>query len=288
MEVRMFSKKHLVLIVFILIIFTPQLLFCYKNYSNRNNNTENSPETAIVTDNSELNSTVTEKQLVKIPAPAGKPTPIPILMYHEISTGPNCMWVPEKDFYVQMKYLHDNGYQTISLSQAVELLNGHYDTSKKVVLTFDDGYSTFYDYAWPILEEFDQQATIFIISKLADTPEYLNWEQIRYLASNGIEIGGHTRTHPLLTTLSTSDSNIEIAQGKQEIESRLGKSIATFCYPTGNYNSQVVNQIKNAGYVAAVTMTQQRKASYSDDLFLLPRLGVYKDDSLERFIEIIK
>lgn len=280
-------RKNLILIMFILAIFAPQLSYFYQNYSMEHNQAENTIETAIPNDNIQQELIIPQQQLVKVPAPPEKPVSIPILMYHEVGNGPDCMWVSDKDFYEQMKYLHDNGYQTITLSQAVELLTGHYDTSNKVVLSFDDGYLTFYSHAWPVLKEFEQVATIFIISNLVGTPEYLTWQQIKFLDSNGIEIGGHTRTHPLLPTLTTLNSNVEIVQGKKDIDAQLGKSIKTFCYPTGKYNSQVIQQVNGAGYVAGVTMVQ-RKASSNDQLLLLPRLGVYKDDPLERFIEVIK
>ena len=281
------SRKYLILIIFILAISAPQLLYYYQNYSKEHNRTENTLETKIPNNNTQQELIKPQKQLVKVPAPPEKPVSIPILMYHEVGNGPDCMWVSDTDFYEQMKYLHDNGYQTITLSQAVELLTGHYDTTNKVVLSFDDGYLTFYSHAWPVLKEFDQTATIFIISNLVGTPEYLTWQQIKFLDSNGIEIGGHTRTHPLLPTLSTLNSNVEIVQGKADIDVQLGKGIETFCYPTGKYNSQVVQQVNGAGYVAGVTMVQ-RKASSNDQLLLLPRLGVYKDDPLERFIKVIK
>jgi len=281
------ARKYLILIIFILALFGPSLFFAYQNNRHKQPAAENTPSTVSVPDISQTKPALPQQELVKIPAPAGKAVSIPILMYHEVSEGPDCMWVPDKDFYEQMKYLHDNGYQTITLSQAIELLAGHYDTSKKVVLTFDDGYLTFYSHAWPVLKEFNQQATIFVISKMVGTPEYLTWDQIRFLASNGIEVGGHTRTHPLLPTLSNANSNAEIAGGKQDIEAQLGQGITTFCYPTGRFNTVILQQVKTAGYFAAVTM-EQRKATSTDNLLLLPRWGVYKNDSLERFKEVIK
>lgn len=284
---KMSSSKKFILIIFILALFTPQVLFAYQNYNQQKVVTEELLPATVPPDSSTEAAAVKEQELSMIPAPPGKTVSISILMYHEIGEGPDCMWVTEKDFYDQMKYLHDNGYQTITLSQAVKLLNGNYDTSQKVVLTFDDGYDTFYSKAWPVLQGFNQQATVFIISELVERPGYLNWEQINILAANNIEIGGHTRTHPLLPTLTSSRSYEEIVGAKQDIEAGLGKKTTSFCYPTGQYNSQVVGQVKTAGYSSGVTMVQ-RRASSADDLFLLPRLGVYKDDPLDRFKAITK
>ena len=155
------------------------------------------------------------------------------------------------------------------------------------MLTFDDGYSTFYDQAWPVLKEFNQKATLFVISGLVGNQAYLNWEQIIFLDSQGIEIGGHTRTHPLLPTLKSVNAAAEINQDKQDIQARLGHSITSFCYPTGKYNSQVVQQVQAAGYAAAVTMVQ-RKAASTDNLLLLPRRGVYQNDPLIRFATLLQ
>jgi peptidoglycan/xylan/chitin deacetylase (PgdA/CDA1 family) len=277
-------NKYLILIVFVFAVISPQLICIYQNNLQKQKNIEIPPA---ATNESIQELRYPEKELVKIPAEPGKTLTIPILMYHEVGDGPDCMWVSEQDFYQQMKYLHDNNYQTVTLSQAIELLNGHYDTTKKVVLTFDDGYLTFYSYAWPILKEFNQQATIFIIGKMVEKSDYLTWEQIKLLAANGIEIGGHTKTHPLLPTLDAAASREELIGGKQDIETQLGQNITTFCYPTGRYNDKVIQQVKEAGYIAAVTMVQ-RKAASTDNLLLMPRLGVYKDDSLDRFISVIK
>ncbi len=278
-------NKLVVLIAFIIILFTPQLISSLHNYQ-RHQAADLIPETASPGSSMEI-AAVQPPELIKTPAPPGQAVSIPILMYHEIAAGPDCLWVSTPDFYEQMKYLNDNGYQTITLSQAVELLSGHYDTSRKVVLTFDDGYDTFYTNAWPILQEFNQQATIFIISELVGKPGYMSWEQIKVLADNNIEIGGHTKTHPLLPTLTPAQSAEEISGAKQAMDTRLGLTTTMFCYPTGQYNREIEQQVKTAGYKAAVTMVQ-RRASSKDDLLLLPRWGIYKGDSLEQFVVLVK
>lgn len=274
------QNKWAVLILFMVILFTPQLITCY-----RSSHQLPVAESGNAPIGLEIKAAPLP-ELIKIPAPPGQAVSIPILMYHEVAEGPDCLWVSTQDFHDQMKYLNDNGYQTITLSQAVELLKGHYDTSRKVVLTFDDGYDSFYANAWPILQEFNQQATIFIISGLVGKPGYMSWEQIKVLADNNIEIGGHTKTHPLLPELTASQAADEILGAKSDMESRLDLNTTMFCYPTGKYNQQIVEQVKAAGYEAAVTMVQ-RRASSKDDILLLPRWGVYKGDTLDRFAKLM-
>lgn len=230
---------------------------------------------------------VIKPEPARIPLPDGQVGRIPILMYHQISSGPDCMWVETSAFRAQMQYLHEQGIHTITLSQAAALLQGHYDTSKMVVLTFDDGYDTFYQHAWPILQEFNQTATVFVISGLVGNPGYMNWDQIKFLSLQGIEIGGHTLTHPLLPDMSAPSAQKEIEQDKTNIEAQLGQAISSFCYPTGRYNGQIQRMLVEAGYEHAVTMVQ-REATSQDRLLLLPRWGVYQGDSLARFEKLVK
>jgi peptidoglycan/xylan/chitin deacetylase (PgdA/CDA1 family) len=274
------------LLIVIAAIFAPPLWWANLNHSQKPSYLEIKPDQATA-DVSPALPEYQAPELFKLPAPVENTISIPILMYHEISTGPDLMWVSDQNFRAQMQYLQDNGYQTITLAQARELLAGHFETSKKVVLTFDDGYSTFYANAWPILKEFNQTATLFVISSLVGNPEYVTWDQIRFMSSQGIEIGGHTRTHPLLPTLTTQAAIAEINGGKQDIEAQLGQNISSFCYPTGKYNNQIVEQVELAGYTSAVTMVQ-RQASSADSLLLLPRWGVYQNDSRDHFATLIR
>ncbi|MEN6461759.1 MAG: polysaccharide deacetylase family protein [Syntrophomonas sp.] len=212
---------------------------------------------------------------------------IPILMYHEVGEGPNNLFVPNLDFYAQMKYLQENGYQTITLAQASIMLAARQDTSKKVVLTFDDGCASFYHDALPVLDEMHQTATFFIISDLVDAPGYVTWEQVEKLSNLGIEIGGHTKTHPLLAQIDPLFLDSEIAGNKKDIEAKTALKITSFCYPSGSYSPQVVAKVKEAGYTAAVTM-EPGMASSENDPFLLPRWGVLNKEPLRIFINHIQ
>ncbi|MEQ8175445.1 MAG: polysaccharide deacetylase family protein [Syntrophomonadaceae bacterium] len=211
------------------------------------------------------------------------PVYVSIFMYHEVGEGPNNLYLAEKNLYAQMKYLHDNGFQTITMARAREMLANKEDMTGKVVLTFDDGYKSFYNTVWPVLKEFNQTATLYVISDLVGNDRYVTWEQVKILADNGIEIGGHTKTHPLLARIDPDLLDDEISGGKREIEAHIERPITSFCYPTGSYNRQVIAKVKEAGYETATTM-ESGKASSKDDPFLLPRWGVFKQESLSVFV----
>lgn len=85
----------------------------------------------------------------------------------------------------------------------------------------------------------------------------MNWDQIRELYSNGIEFGGHTINHPILSRISLDQARMEIEGSKADIERELGQTIFSFAYPNGklaDLNPDLENLVAQAGYLAAFTL----------------------------------
>ena len=100
---------------------------------------------------------------------------ITVLAYHHLepqATGKhltNSAILPIEEFNRHMKYLADNGYHTLSLDELLEFLAGRYEPpAHSVLITFDDGYESNYQYAFPVLAKYNFQAVIFVIGELAD------------------------------------------------------------------------------------------------------------------------
>jgi peptidoglycan/xylan/chitin deacetylase (PgdA/CDA1 family) len=213
---------------------------------------------------------------------------ITILMYHEVGDGPNNLFVRESEFKEQMKYLWDNNYQVISMNEAINLLKNNQNVDKCVVITFDDGYRTFFTKAWPVLREYRFPATVYAISdKCENNPRYLEWEQMRFLQANWIDIGSHTKSHPDLTGLAPENMVDEIAGSKKVLEDNLYYPCRHFCYPGGALNDKVVKMVENAVYESAVT-TENGYASSRNEVLLLPRVRVPRDTNIAYFAKLIK
>jgi peptidoglycan/xylan/chitin deacetylase (PgdA/CDA1 family) len=107
--------------------------------------------------------------------------------------------------------------------------------------------------------------------------EPLAWEEVRLMAGNGVEFGAHTRTHPVLSRLSSpAELAAEIGGSKQRIEEALGRPVRHFCYPNGSerdISTAAVEAVRQAGFDTAVTTTLGVNA-VEDDRFLLRRIGV--------------
>ena len=98
--------------------------------------------------------------------------------------------------------------------------------------------------------------------------------QLRLLHSEGAEIGGHTRSHPILERLDDERAQQEIISGKQELEALLDDQVRVFAYPNGvpgrDYSERHVDMVRQAGFDAAVS-TRSACATATSDIFQLPR-----------------
>jgi glycosyltransferase involved in cell wall biosynthesis len=84
-------------------------------------------------------------------------------------------------------------------------------------------------------------------------PDVLSWAQLRALASQGVTIGAHTRTHPALTRMTPQAAREEIEGSRDDIASRLGRIPRVFAYPFGDHDDQVAALVRDAGFSLAVT-----------------------------------
>ena len=156
-----------------------------------------------------------------------KPQPLYILMYHHIvPDGVNCNdWtVTESHFRADLQWLSDNGYTTILPSQ---LTDNTRLPKKTVLITFDDGYASNYELAFPILEEFQAKAVISLITRRIEDhhPDFLTWDMCRDLAASGlIEFGSHT--HDSHSAQTRGIRRLE-GETQREYEARIFPDIQT-------------------------------------------------------------
>jgi peptidoglycan/xylan/chitin deacetylase (PgdA/CDA1 family) len=108
----------------------------------------------------------------------------------------------------------------------------------------------------------------------------LSWEELRNLSAQGLDIGAHTDTHPILSSLETEpELRHEIAGSKVRIAASIGVEVSHFCYPNGMFldiNDGAVSTVSSAGYKTAV-LAESGLATPPFDLFRLKRVGVDPD-----------
>jgi peptidoglycan/xylan/chitin deacetylase (PgdA/CDA1 family) len=218
-------------------------------------------------------------------------------MYHEIfAVQPHAhlcqkvqrSYLVSKDvFFRQMAYLADQGYTSLSLNNLIETLLGKRQIQQKsILITFDDGFQGNYYHAFPILKEFNLKATFFITAGLVGTTAMLKWGQVREMMQEGMSIGSHTFSHPLLSTLTERDAVFEITASKDIIERRVKGSVKYFSFPNGDYNRRLINTVEHSAYLAACSSDFGIKHSI-DRRFCLKRVKVSSSYSLLQYVDLV-
>ncbi len=157
-----------------------------------------------------------------------------------------------------------------------------------VTFRFDDGWNSQFEIAAPALESAGLRGTFFVSTQQTSESGFTGFmsiAEIQSLHASGHEIGAHTRTHPRLVNLSTSQQRAEIFGSRQDLSS-WGINAGTFSYPFGEYDADVVDIVRDAGYSAAMT-TQVSYATEGSDPYLLPSPSIRISDSVEEIVEMI-
>jgi peptidoglycan/xylan/chitin deacetylase (PgdA/CDA1 family) len=195
-------------------------------------------------------------------------------------------------FARQMKYLFKHGYQTVSVSDLINYAEQQTPAKdKKICITFDDGYESFYTYGFPILRKYNFTAIVFLVADYinrtclndSDSEPMLKTEQIKEMAEAGIDFGSHSFSHRSLTKLDAEELEKEVKESKTVLEKLLGKQIESFSYPYGSFDETVKKMVQQNYRIAFST-----KKGVSDIRdFALPRIDINKDRILPVFIYLL-
>jgi peptidoglycan/xylan/chitin deacetylase (PgdA/CDA1 family) len=186
-------------------------------------------------------------------------------------------------FEAQMKELKDRGITVISMQDLLAWKRGEKNIPpRSAVVTFDDGWKSQYEVAWPIMKKYGYPFTMFIYTEgvrggSLGGGEAITWEQLADMRDNGVDIEGHSATHQdlreghtitLISGGKRSRTKVtgpqyeqwmqnEVVGSKQLLEQRLGIKVNCFAVPFGNYNEHVKEIARNSGYEAMFTVYGQ-------------------------------
>lgn len=223
---------------------------------------------------------------------------VPVLMYHLVSdevpaTFRKYTVTPER-FRRQVATLVRLRCSSVS---PAELLAAHRGEARlpprPVVITFDDGFRDCLRHAAPVLHDAGLTATMYVVggllggtSRWMREPEGLDLplvsaSEARELEQAGVRCESHGLTHARLARLTPDEVERELTQSRDVLEDALGHEIRHLAYPHGSYDDRVVDAVRDAGYLTAVT-TQPGKVLPVDDRLSLPRVKV---DGRERPVD---
>lgn len=237
--------------------------------------------------------------------------PLPVLMYHHISPKPGLVTCSPENFRVQMEWLAKNGWKTLSTAAFAQALETGELPKKSVLVTFDDGYLDNWVYAHPVLQEFGQRATIFLITGWigdgserphagqANVPEvpshpqamaaaangqldaaFLRWSEVEAMQKAGtFDFHSHTHSHTRwdqsVADQAARDAALaaDLAASRATLSARLGAASPHLCWPQGYFDAAYQRVAKEAGFTHLYT-TEPGVVRSDVDLARIPRLVV--------------
>ena len=219
---------------------------------------------------------------------------VPVLCYHNLAPqSKGRMILAAKVFEDQMRYLKNQGYRVINLKQFVEFVSLKRQLPRRsVLLTFDDGYRSFLQYAAPVLKELGFTATLFVYTDYVGAGgNAFTWADLKKLQQEGFDIEAHSKSHGDMVRAGNEPANeyekrleAELMQPRALFQKNLGFAPDILAYPYGRQDDAVVRRAKERGYTAAFTVRRQGSPSFVDPL-RIHRSQIYPEMSMEDFVK---
>ncbi len=229
--------------------------------------------------------------------PAGYQT-VPILTYHKLSeNGADAVTVTRKSFDDQMMFLKKHGYNVISLDDFYDFLELREPLPRKsVVITFDDGWRSTYDIAYPILRKYGYPATLFVYTDfINEGGGGMTWSILQEMQKGGVSIQSHTKSHRYLNKLSGKETfrtyfeavKEELDDSAKIIKKHLNTDVKYLAYPYGEMNDLVAALAEKLGYRGALTVERDGNPCFISP-YRVNRSMIYGNFDLEDFEKNLK
>ncbi len=160
---------------------------------------------------------------------------------------------------------------------------------RKVLLTIDDGYSSFYKNAWPILKKEKIPFILFVSTREVGKNNYMGWDQIREIAKEEfVHIGNHSHTHEYLVDRTPQEIKDDLKESISIFKKNLGYNSPFFSYPFGEYSLEFKKIVKDLNFKYAFGQ-HSGVTDESKDLLTMPRFPINeKYGEIKRFKNILK
>lgn len=212
---------------------------------------------------------------------SARATSVVVLQYHHVSDDtPKSTSISPELFQQHLDYLSTKKFNVISLlSLEKALRNKETLPDKSVLITFDDGYNSIYDTAFPMLKSKEFPFTVFINIEPIENKitQFMNWEQLEEMTRYGATIANHSYSHKHLIRREGDESLSEwktritkdIAKTQTLLEEKLSTPVKALAYPFGEFNSDLKDILKDLDFIA---FAQHSGAlSVTSDMLAIPR-----------------
>ena len=192
------------------------------------------------------------------------------------------------DFKKHISIIENNNIKFINPNNFEEELKNN-KLQRKILLTIDDGFLSFYENAWPILKKKKIPFILFVSTREVGANNYMTWKQIKELSKeNFVEIGNHSHTHEYLVDESKELIVEDIKKSISIFKEKLGKNSEFFSYPFGEYSLEFKDIIESFGFKYAFGQ-HSGVMDETKDFYELPRYPINeKYGELKRFTSLTK
>ncbi|MCP3675555.1 MAG: polysaccharide deacetylase family protein, partial [Gammaproteobacteria bacterium] len=209
-----------------------------------------------------------------------------ILQYHHISSStPVATSLSPEIFKLHLDTLEEGGFTVMALPELISRIRANEPVKDKTVaITFDDGYKSVYDTAYPMLKQRGWPFTVFVVPQAIEEKQthVMSWQQLQELSEDGVTIANHSYSHQHLLrkkegeTVKAWQQRVldDIQKAEQIIQQHTGKKLKLFAWPYGEYSTALSESLENRGFIA---VAQYSGAINKDSDFLaLPRFTFNK------------
>lgn len=211
---------------------------------------------------------------------------LPVVMYHQLTKNPaksGKYVLTVESFEKDLQLLKSKGYQSVSVKQLIDFSQGEGDIPQKAILiTFDDGQETLYEYAMPLLQKYGFTAVGFVVGALADyyteindhnlNYSYLNWQQIKEMSDGKIiEIESHSfdlhknkngRSGIKMKKGETFEAyreflSSDVSKMKTAMINNTGKNPTAFAFPFGSFSPESTQILRECGFKMTLTCEER-------------------------------
>jgi peptidoglycan/xylan/chitin deacetylase (PgdA/CDA1 family) len=207
-----------------------------------------------------------------------------VLMYHRFEENkyPSTN-IKINDFINQIELIKKKKFNFINASEFENNILYSKD-EKKVLLTIDDAFKSFYDQAWPILKDNKIPFILFVNTREIGSNGYMTWKQIKEISKEEfVHIGNHSYSHDYLIDKTENEIVADINLAITDFKKNLGYNSPFFSYPFGEYSNNFKKIVKNLGFKYAFGQ-HSGVVDETQDFFELPRFSINeKYGELKRF-----
>ena len=211
------------------------------------------------------------------------------LMYHRFEENkyPSTN-IRINDFLKHLEIIKRNKIQFVNPKKFEEELIKN-KKKRKILLTIDDGFSSFYENAWPILKKKKIPFILFVNTREVGSFNYMSWDEIKEISKESfVEIGNHSHSHEYLVDENNNVIKADIVKSIEIFKKKLGKNSNFFSYPFGEYSSDFKKIIKSLGFKYAFGQ-HSGVIDETKNYYELPRFPINeKYGELKRFTSLSK